>query len=91
MGKRQEENDLRFDFAYFLSALGDLAKYLPLTVALAITSMLASVVIGALFNVLLSVQKRWLTAIIQVYTSFFRGTPLLVQLFILYFVHGFLV
>lgn len=76
---------MKFDFTYFIGALGDLAKYLPLTVALAVISMLASVVIGVLFNVELSLHKRWLTAIIKVYTSFFRGTPLLVQLFILYF------
>lgn len=76
---------MNFSFVYYIKALRDLSTYLPLTIALAIVSMLFSILIGTLFNILLSSNKLWINTIIKVYTSFFRGTPLLVQLFILYF------
>ncbi|WP_311407824.1 amino acid ABC transporter permease [Liquorilactobacillus uvarum] len=76
---------MTFNVNYFVGALGDLAKYIPLTFCLALMAMIFSIVFGIALNFFLSLNKRWLTWLIKVYTSFFRGTPLLVQLFILYF------
>ncbi|WP_270371500.1 amino acid ABC transporter permease [Aerococcus urinaeequi] len=76
---------MTFDFAYMLEILPDLLGYLPITLYLTLASMAIAVIIGGLFSVVLVNKVPVLTQIIQVILSFFRGTPPIVQLLLIYF------
>lgn len=76
---------MTFDFAYMLEILPDLLGYLPVTLYLTLASMAIAVVIGGIFAVVLVNKVPVLTQIIQVIMSFFRGTPPIVQLLLIYF------
>ncbi|MFE0442529.1 amino acid ABC transporter permease [Aerococcus sp. NPDC058936] len=76
---------MTFDFAYMVEILPQLLGYLPITLYLTLASMAIAVVIGGLFAVVLVNKVPVLTQIIQVILSFFRGTPPIVQLLLIYF------
>jgi glutamate/aspartate transport system permease protein len=59
---------------------------LRMTTALSVTSWVVASVIGAWMGVLRTVPSRWLRGIATVYVEVFRNIPLLVQLFVWYFV-----
>lgn len=66
-------------------AFWDLLRYVPITVAMAIVSMAFAVVIAVLIALVQRNKTPGLLQLATVYLSFFRGTPVLVQLFIIYF------
>ncbi|KAF3298852.1 ABC transporter permease subunit [Carnobacterium sp. PL12RED10] len=76
---------MTFDFAYMMEILPDLLGYLPITLYLTLASMAIAVIIGGLFSVVLVNKVPVLNQIIQVIMSFFRGTPPIVQLLLIYF------
>ncbi|QOQ79511.1 amino acid ABC transporter permease [Aerococcus urinaeequi] len=76
---------MTFDFAYMMEILPDLLGYLPITLYLTLALMAIAVIIGGLFSVVLVNKVPVLTQIIQVIMSFFRGTPPIVQLLLIYF------
>lgn len=45
-----------FNVNYFVGALGDLAKYIPLTFCLALMAMIFSIVFGIALNFFLSLE-----------------------------------
>ncbi|MGE5469187.1 MAG: amino acid ABC transporter permease [Bacteroidota bacterium] len=57
-----------------------------MTLALSLGAWLLALLLGALFGVLRTVPKRWLALPAGAYVELFRNVPLLVQLFIWYFV-----
>jgi glutamate/aspartate transport system permease protein len=59
---------------------------LRMTAALSIASWMVASVVGALMGVLRTVPNRWLRGVATVYVELFRNVPLLVQLFLWYFV-----
>ncbi|MBE3637186.1 ABC transporter permease [Mangrovicoccus algicola] len=71
------------DVPYFASLFRDLLSGLPLTLNLAFLALLGGFVLALLLN--LARTTRTGTAIAGTYVFFFRGTPLLVQLFMIYF------
>ncbi|MGF1693673.1 amino acid ABC transporter permease [Photobacterium kagoshimensis] len=74
-----------FDFDYMLSLIPILLGYLGVTLNMALWGLLFSLII-AIFIALVRVYRiPVLDQLAQVYISFFRGTPLLVQLFLLYY------
>ncbi|MCG8452874.1 MAG: amino acid ABC transporter permease [Spirochaetales bacterium] len=74
-----------FDLTVFLRAFRTIMRGLPVTALAAVAAMAAALVLGTLIALVRrspqAVGKRLLTA----YVSFFRGTPLMVQLFLFYF------
>ena len=66
--------------------LGWLLSGLEVTVALSLSAWIMALLIGLLTGVLRTVPNRWLSGIAAIYVEVFRITPLLVQLFIWYFV-----
>ncbi|RNB78151.1 ABC transporter permease subunit, partial [Brevibacillus fluminis] len=66
-------------------AFFDLLEYVPITVAMSIVSMAFAVVIAVLIALVQRNKTPGLLQLATVYLSFFRGTPVLVQLFIIYF------
>lgn len=73
------------DFAFMKDTFLSLLSGVPLTLNLAFTS----VAFGAVFAMLLALMRmsgiRVLDAIAQAYVFVFRGTPLLVQIFLIYY------
>jgi glutamate/aspartate transport system permease protein len=66
--------------------LGWLVAGLRMTAALSVSSWAVASLVGALMGVLRTVPNRWLRGIATVYVELFRNVPLLVQLFLWYFV-----
>ncbi len=73
------------DVDFIIDTLLTLATGIPRTLELA----LISITLGAVFATLLAVvrlgRNRWLSAGVQGYVFLFRGTPLLVQIFLIYY------
>jgi His/Glu/Gln/Arg/opine family amino acid ABC transporter permease subunit len=59
---------------------------LKVTIALGLSSWIIALAIGSVLGVLRTVPNKWLSGIAATYVEIFRNIPLLVQLFIWYFV-----
>lgn len=57
-----------------------------MTIALSLTAWMIALLLGALVGVLRTVPNKWLSGLATGYVELFRNIPLLVQLFIWYFV-----
>ncbi len=74
-----------FDLNYMLSTVPQILPYLPVTLGLAFLSAGLGLVIGFLVALVRYFRIRVLSGICKVYVSFIRGTPMLVQLFLVYY------
>jgi glutamate/aspartate transport system permease protein len=59
---------------------------LQVTIALSLSAWVIALALGSLMGVLRTVPGKWLSGIAATYVEVFRNIPLLVQLFIWYFV-----
>ncbi len=66
--------------------LGWMLAGLQTTVALSLSAWIIALLLGSLMGVLRTVPGRWLSGMASAYVEIFRNIPLLVQLFIWYFV-----
>jgi glutamate/aspartate transport system permease protein len=66
--------------------LGWMVAGLKVTIALSLTSWAIALAFGSLMGVLRTVPNRFLSGVAAIYVEVFRNVPLLVQLFIWYFV-----
>jgi putative S-methylcysteine transport system permease protein len=76
---------MNFNVDGFLSSFPEIARALPLTLQITVTSMLIGLLLGTILALLIRFKTPLLAPLAHVYISFFRGTPLLVQLFVLYY------
>ena len=76
---------LNFDAAYMMQVFPLLSKYIYLTVSMAVISMIIGLFIALLLTAIGTYKIKILSPLSKLYISFFRGTPLLVQLFLLYY------
>ena len=74
-----------FDPSYIATLLPFLLGYLPLTLQLAAASMVLALILACLLAVIRVLRMPVLDPLVRVFISFFRGTPLLVQLFLFYY------
>lgn len=74
-----------FDLAYVATLLPVLLSYLPLTLELAVASFALALLLAGLLAVVRVFRTPVLSPVVRVFISFFRGTPLLVQLFLFYY------
>jgi len=74
-----------FDIKFFIEVLPAIIKALPITISVGLISMILGLVIGTGITLLRRIENKVLTGFIELYVSFFRGTPLMVQLFIFFF------
>lgn len=74
-----------FDFQYMLEVIPNLFFYIPTTLYITVTSMVVAIIIGGLFAIILFNKVPALSQLVQVLSSFFRGTPAIVQLLLVYF------
>lgn len=74
-----------FDIDYTLGIFPILLKYVDITLSMAFISTAIALTIAILIAIIKTFNTKVLSQIADVYISFFRGTPLLVQLFLLYY------
>jgi len=74
-----------FDFNYMLELLPILLKYLGTTMEMAIWGLFFALILSLILANIRVFKIPVLDQLSQLYISFFRGTPLLVQLFLLYY------
>lgn len=73
------------DLDYMLGLVPVILGYVPLTIGIALAAMTGALLLGALMAVERVVRVPVLDPFVQLFISFFRGTPLLVQLFLFYY------
>ncbi|UWQ54050.1 amino acid ABC transporter permease [Leisingera caerulea] len=73
------------DFDYMLGLVPVILSYVPTTLAMAGASMVLALVLASLLAVERVIKVPVLDSLVVLFISFFRGTPLLVQLFLFYF------
>lgn len=76
---------MNFNLSFMLEAFPTLLSYLPVTLFLAITSMVIASVMGMVLALIIRNRIVVLTQFAEIYISFFRSVPTLVTLFIFYF------
>ncbi|MEY8099299.1 amino acid ABC transporter permease [Falsihalocynthiibacter sp. S25ZX9] len=73
------------DLTYMLDLLPVLLSYVPLTLFMAVVGMVVALLLASVMAVERVFQVPVLDAFVRLFISFFRGTPLLVQLFLFYY------
>ena len=73
------------DLDYMLGLVPVLLGYVPLTLGMAAAAMVLALVLASLLAVERVVKLPVLDPVVVLFISFFRGTPLLVQLFLFYY------
>lgn len=74
-----------FDIDYTLGIFPILLKYIDITISMGLISGALALVVAVLIAVIKIYELKGLSQLADIYISFFRGTPLLVQLFLLYY------
>ena len=78
---------MKFDLSYTLDALPRLLDGSLVTLKLALLGFAFSVVLATIVTVARTVSKsRIFGTVVAVYNSFIRGTPILIQIFLVYYV-----
>ncbi len=73
------------DLDYMLGLVPVLLGYVPLTLGMALAAMVCALVLASLLAVERVVRLPLIDPAVVLFISFFRGTPLLVQLFLFYY------
>ena len=73
------------DLEYMLGLVPVLLRYLPLTLGMAVAAMMIALVLAVVLAMVRVLRVPVLDQGVQGFVSFFRGTPLLVQLFLFYY------
>lgn len=73
------------DITFLLTSTVTIASGIPLTLLLTFASLLTGLVLAVPLAFMRASSRTWLSLPVLAYTYVFRGTPLLVQLFIIYY------
>lgn len=76
---------MNFDIEYVVQVFPSILKYLPVTLEIAFLSGTIAMLLSICIVLLRHVPSRILQAVLNFYLDFFRGTPVVVQLFFLYY------
>lgn len=79
-----EAKDL-FDIEQVFVNIPDILRYLPITMELAVGSMIVSLILGLVLALIKIKEVPVLKQIATVFISIVRGTPILVQLYVTYY------
>lgn len=74
-----------FDFGYMIGVIPQILPYVPVTLLIAVASMVFALIIGMALALARFTQVPVLNQIAATYISLFRGFPTLVHLFIIYY------
>ncbi|MGO2509311.1 MAG: amino acid ABC transporter permease [Vibrio hibernica] len=76
---------MNFDFQYMIDLMPILFRYLGITLEMALWGSIFALTLSVIIAIIRVFRVPVLNQLSQLYISFFRGTPLLVQLFLLYY------
>ncbi|MCY6485562.1 amino acid ABC transporter permease [Clostridium aestuarii] len=76
---------INFDIQYVSRLFSILFRYLHVTMSISIFSMIIALFLGVLLALVRVSKVKTIYFFSNLYVSFFRGTPLIAQLFLLYF------
>lgn len=74
-----------FDIQYMIQTFPQILRYAPVTIGIALVSMLIGLIIGLMAALIKIYQIPVLKWVSVFYVSFTRGTPLLVQIYLSYY------
>ncbi|OUM85942.1 MAG: amino acid ABC transporter permease [Bacillus thermozeamaize] len=74
-----------FDWGFMVQSFPEIVRYLPVTLGIAVISMIFGLFLGFLTALVRFYQIPVLNRLAVVYVSFIRGTPLLVQIYLAYY------
>lgn len=74
-----------FDFEYAFSAIPAIAKGVPLSLAIAVVGFIIGAILGLILSLIRIYRIPILFQFATIYISFFRGIPVLVQIFLAYY------
>lgn len=74
-----------FSFEFMIEIIPDILKGIPYTLAIAVVAFLVGIFIGFLGAIIKIYEVPVLRRIVGVYVSFVRGTPLIVQILLIYY------
>ncbi|MCR5425600.1 MAG: amino acid ABC transporter permease [Lachnospiraceae bacterium] len=75
---------MRVDLEFIRQALPDIAKFIPVTLLLVVVSFFLSFPAGALFAWINYKKIRGLSPLVRAYMSLIRGTPVILQIYVIY-------
>lgn len=75
---------MRLNFQFMLQAFPDILSYLPVTVQLTVGALAIAFPFAFIFALVLIKKVPVVTGIVKVYVSIIRGTPIILQIFIIY-------
>ncbi|MBU3227309.1 amino acid ABC transporter permease [Clostridium algidicarnis] len=75
----------KFDLPYFLNLLPLMIKYVTVTFKMSILSLGFGLFLAIIIALIVHMKVKVMYPIAKMWVSFFRGTPLIAQLFFLYF------
>jgi len=76
---------LAIDFAFIWTAFKEILKAVPLTLLLAFTPIIAGFLIGLAVTMIRTYNTKFLAPAANFYVSFFRGTPAILHIMLIYF------
>lgn len=76
---------MELDFNFIISSLPHFLKATVVTIELAIISIILSILIGLIIEVARYFNIKWVNIVSKGYIEFSRNTPLLIQVFFLYY------
>lgn len=76
---------MTIDFAFIFEAFKEISKVLPLTLFMTITPVLLGIIIGIIVAFVRLQQTKFFTPLLNFYVSFFRGTPIIMHIMLVYF------
>ncbi|MEG0641640.1 MAG: amino acid ABC transporter permease [Clostridium sp.] len=74
-----------FDIDFFIKLIPLMSKYLLVTLKVSVLALIIGIIISLIIAIVVHMKIKILTPIFNVWISFFRGTPLVAQLFFFYF------
>ncbi len=74
-----------FELEFMLSSVPEIIRYIPITVLMALVSCAIGCALGILLALVRFFRIRIASQFISLYVSFIRGTPMLVQLYLVYY------
>ena len=77
---------MKFDFSYTIDAFPWLLDGALITIQVAFLSFGLSLVLATVLTVVRSLEIKLVNGVIAIYISFIRGTPVLIQIFLAYYV-----
>ncbi|WP_094509346.1 amino acid ABC transporter permease [Brucella thiophenivorans] len=75
----------QFDFSFLAEYWPELARGLWLTIRMSAITIVLGFFVGTIFAIGRSSQRKWLRRLSATYVEVIRNTPLLVQMFLIYF------